>query len=65
MSGKDYEIIAFGSQGLNPYSTGRYSMSAAKINEVLDAAISLNPYSTGRYSMSAIITKDLTKKTQS
>ena len=36
--------------GLNPYSTGRYSMSN-KGEMVNNSNSSLNPYSTGRYSM--------------
>jgi len=38
-------------ESLNPYSTGRYSMSGILSGERL-AFYRLNPYSTGRYSMS-------------
>jgi len=37
--------------GLNPYSTGRYSMSKLLTLEKDGESDSLNPYSTGRYSM--------------
>ena len=37
--------------GLNPYSTGRYSMSVKASSKKL-TPMCLNPYSTGRYSMS-------------
>ena len=37
--------------GLNPYSTGRYSLS--EVEEVGKVRpVGLNPYSTGRYSLS-------------
>jgi len=36
---------------LNPYSTGRYSMSLNTLREYLRQLEGLNPYSTGRYSM--------------
>ena len=41
-------------QSLNPYSTGRYSMSGADV-EYTAFEGSLNPYSTGRYSMRCFI----------
>ena len=36
--------------GLNPYSTGRYSVSMDYVNNYISID-SLNPYSTGRYSV--------------
>ena len=38
-------------KGLNPYSTGRYSMSIHNTNDCIGFISCLNPYSTGRYSM--------------
>ena len=39
-------------QGLNPYSTGRYSLILHRLKDSVLADMSLNPYSTGRYSLS-------------
>ena len=49
-SNKDSEFLC-----LNPYSTGRYSMSY-RFKGCVPRQKSLNPYSTGRYSMRAIET---------
>ena len=40
-----------GKLGLNPYSTGRYSVRPSSCTNVCKLS-SLNPYSTGRYSVS-------------